>query len=84
MLPIELEIYFNTDETESLEKMGIESHVKNCEKRLMTFYTINAIGPAKEKDGFEHGLIYTGDESFSSVLTYKELKEILNPQQNSI
>jgi hypothetical protein len=84
MLPLELQIYFNTDETDNLEKMGIESDVRNCETRFMTFYTINAIGSAKEKDGFEHGLIYTGDESFSSVLTYEELKQIINPQQLSI
>ncbi len=84
MLPIELEIYFNTDETENLEKMGIDYDVRNCEKRLMTFYTINAIGFTKEKDGFEHGLIYTGDQSFSSVLNYTELKQLLNPQQDSI
>jgi len=84
MLPIELEIYFNTEETENLEKMGLDYHVNNCEKRLMTFYNINAIGSHKEKDGFEHGVVYTGDESFSSVLTYKELKEVLNPQQQSI
>jgi hypothetical protein len=84
MLPIELEIYFNTDETDNLQKMGLDSHVSNCETRLMTFYTINAIGSAKESDGFEHGLIYTGDESFSSVLTYEQLKKVLNPQQESI
>jgi len=78
MLPIELPIYFNTEETANLEKMGIDSHVKNCEIRLMTFFAINAIGSAKEPDGFEYGIIYTGDQSFSSVLTYKELKESLN------
>jgi len=77
MLPIELPIYFNTDETSNLEKMGIDSHVKNCEVRLMTFFAINAIGSAKESDDFEYGIIYTGDGSFSSVLTYKELKELL-------
>jgi hypothetical protein len=77
MLPIELPIYFNTDETANLEKMGLDSHVKNCEVKLMTFFAINAIGSAKESDGFEYGIIYTGDESFSSVLTYKELKELL-------
>jgi hypothetical protein len=84
MLPIELEIYFNTEETTNLEKMGLGAHVKNCEVRLMTFFSINAIGSAEELDGFEYGIIHTGDESFSSVLTYKELKEKLNPQQNSI
>jgi hypothetical protein len=84
MLPIELPIYFNTEETANLEKMGIDSHVKNCEIRLMTFFAINAIGSAKEPDGFEYGIIYTGDESFSSVYTYKELKELLNPEQQSI
>ena len=78
MLPIELPIYFNTDETANLEKMGLDSHVKNCEIRLMTFFAINAIGSARESDDFEYGIIYTGDESFSSVLTYTELKELLN------
>jgi hypothetical protein len=84
MLPIELEVYFNTEETENLESLGIDSHVTNCETRLMTFFTINAIGIAKEKDGFEYGLIYTGDENFATVLTYEKLKQLLNPQQNSI
>jgi hypothetical protein len=84
MIPIELQIYFNTDETDNLEKMGLESSVKNCETRFMTFYVINAIGSGTEADGFEYGIIHTGDESFSSVLTYEELKQIINPQQLSI
>lgn len=84
MLPIELPIYFNTDETSKLEKMGIGAHVKNCEVRLMTFFFINAIGSAEESDGFEYGIIHTGDESFSSVYTYEKLKQLLNPQQESI
>jgi hypothetical protein len=84
MIPIELQIYFNTEETDNLEKMGLESSVRNCETRFMTFYTINAIGSAIEVDGFEYGLIHTGDESFSTVLTYEELRQIINPQQNSI
>ena len=84
MIPIELQIYFNTDETDNLQKMGLDSHVTNCEKRLMTFYTINAIGSATEIDGFEYGLIHTGDDTFATVLTYEQLKKVLNPQQESI
>jgi hypothetical protein len=84
MPPIELEIYFNTEETKNLEKMGLDSHVNNCETKFMTFFSINAIGSAKEPDGFEYGVIYTGDESFSSVLTYSQLKEKLNSQQQNI
>ncbi|MEY3085978.1 MAG: hypothetical protein RL037_2197 [Bacteroidota bacterium] len=84
MLPIELEIYFNTDETDNLEKMGLTSHVTNCETRLMTFFKIDAIGIAKEPDGFEYGIIYSAADNFASVLTYEELKQLLNPQQQSI
>lgn len=84
MIPIELQIYFNTDETDNLEKMGIEADVRNCETRFMTFYTINAIGSATEIDGFEYGLIHTGDDTFATVLTYEELKQIINPQQATI
>jgi hypothetical protein len=84
MLPIELPIYFNTDETDNLEKMGLDSHVSNCEVRILTFYNINAIGPSKEDDGFEFSLIYTGDASFSCVHTYEQLKQLLNPQQPTI
>ena len=84
MLPIELPIYFNTDETDNLSKMGLDSHVTNCEIKLVTFFNINAIGSAKEDDGFEYSLIYTGDESFACTYTYEELKALLNPQQNSL
>ncbi len=84
MLPIELPIYFNTDETDNLLKMGMDYHIKNCEIRTLTFFQITAIGPAKEDDGFKFSLIYIGGDSFSCVHTYEVLKELLNPQQNSI
>ena len=67
MLPIELEIYFNTDETDNLEKMGLTSHVTNCETRLMTFFKIDAIGIAKEPDGFEYGIIYSAADNLSLI-----------------
>ena len=84
MLPIELPIYFNTDETDNLLKMGMDYHIKNCEIRILTFFQISAIGPAIEDDGFKYSLIYTSADSFSCVHTYEELKTLLNPQQQSI
>ena len=84
MIPIELPIYFNTDETDSMVKMGLDSHVANCEIRTLTFYNINAIGPAEEDDGFKFSLIYLGGDSFSCVHTYEVLKELLNPKQDTI
>ena len=84
MLPIELEVYFNTDETDNLEKMGLASHVTNCETKLMTFFKIDAIGIAKEQDGFEYGIVYSAADNFATVLTYEELKQLLNLQQQSI
>lgn len=79
MIPIELQIYFSTEETDNLKKMGLGFSVKNCETRFMTFYVIDAIGSATEIDGFEYGVIRTGTEIFFSVLTYEQLKQIINP-----
>lgn len=76
-VPVELQIYFHTDGTATCKELDIDYHISECEVRLMTFYNISCISPAKEPDGFEYGIIHCGDNSFASVLTYEQLKQKL-------
>lgn len=77
-LPVELPIYFNTDDTSALESLGIEPNIRNCELKSVTFFTIDAIAPYKEDDGFEYSIIYSGGTEFACKYTYVTIKQILN------
>ena len=73
-MELELEIYFHTDETaDILEETG-EFPLHKCDVRLMTFYSIDCVAPFVENE-VEYAKVFSGSNSFISVLTYEEVKQ---------
>ena len=75
-MSVEVEVYYHTDQTSSLQKMDMGFHITDCETRFMTFCNIVGFAPAAEEDGFTYGKIYTGAGEFSTPLKYEELKKL--------
>lgn len=72
---IELEIFYHTDETRALGGLDIDYDLSDCEKRKMTFYHINAIGPyIDEKRERKFCSIHTNNSEYISPLSYEEIK----------
>lgn len=78
MKPIELEIFFYEKEQMKMVELGLEDEIpsKECSKRKMTFFNINAIAPYKE-DGETYSAIHCNGTSFVSPVKYDELKKLL-------
>lgn len=77
MKPLELPIFHHNDQTSSLSELGIDFNVEDCTIKSMTFYSINAIG-IDTQDGKDYGLIFSNGDSFTSPLSYEELKKKLS------
>ena len=73
---VEIEVYYHTDQTSSLQKMDMGFHITDCETRVMTFCSIIGFAPVVEEDGFTYCKIYTGAGEFSTPLKYEELKKL--------
>lgn len=73
MKPLELPIFHHSDQTASLMDLDIDFDIKDCTVKAMTFYSINAIG-IDHQDGKDYGLIFSNGDSFTSPLSYAELK----------
>ena len=44
-MSIEIEVYYHTDQTSSLQKMGMGFHITDCETRLMTLCNVAGANP---------------------------------------
>ena len=75
-MSIEVEVYYHTNQTSSLQKMDMGFHITDCEIRVMTFCNIVGFAPAVEEDGFTYGKIFTATGDFSTPLKYEELKKL--------
>ena len=75
-MSVEVEVYYHTEQTSSLQKMDMGFHITDCETRFMTFCSIVGFAPAVEENGFTYGKIYTGAGEFSTPLKYEELKKL--------
>ena len=75
-MSVEIEVYYHTDQTRNLEKMGMDFSITDCEIRVMTFCNIVGFAPAVEEDGFTYGRIFTATGDFSTPLKYEELKKL--------
>ena len=75
-MSIEVEVYYHTNQTSSLQKMDMGFHITDCEIRVMTFCNIVGFAPAVEEDGFIYGRIFTATGDFSTPLKYEELKKL--------
>lgn len=80
MKGIELPIFHLNDQTETLQDLGINYDYTNCEVKLVTFYNIDALG-IDINMGKEYGLLFSGGTTFTSSLTYDELKVKLSSHE---
>lgn len=77
MKPIELPVFFHTDETASMIKLDIDCKISDNEIRPVTFYNIESISPYYDslEDGMEYCKVYTASDYFIANITYKDLKQ---------
>lgn len=72
---IELDIFFNNQEQNELDKLGIgETNIEDSVVRKTMFYKIDTIHPYKDK----YTMIYSSGEIFICPMEYDKLKELLN------
>jgi len=73
MIPIELPILFNTDETATLNKAGMDYLYKDCEVKEVLFFNINYIIKIIDDDGLEYSKIGVNGDCFIVNMNYKAL-----------
>ena len=77
---IELDVFFHTDKTASLQELDLDYNVEDCEIRTMCFMEIVAIAPHFVGDK-EYTTIHANGSEFICTMDYesllKELSEIL-------
>lgn len=72
---IEIDILWHTDQTRSLDEMDIDYDLDDCEKRRITFYSIDAI--IKRSDNTEYTNIYACGTMFVTKMNYSSLKKLI-------
>lgn len=77
MLPIELPILFNTDETASLNKVGVNYLYKDCDVKDVCFFNITYIIKIIDDDGLEYSKIGVNGDVFIVNMNYKALIEYI-------
>jgi hypothetical protein len=77
MRPIELDVYFHTEETQSKKELGLPYNYIDCEVRRSLFFNIDAVTTEISDNGVENCIIHSGGDNFSVPYEYKELKGIL-------
>lgn len=73
-MEIELDIFFNTSETSTLNDLGVEFSLNQSETRKVTFYNINGIAPYFDKDDTEYCAILSNGSEFIANETYTVIK----------
>lgn len=68
-------IYYNTESTKTLNDLGIEYNLSDCDIRDVIFLHINVIGRYIEDD-IEGTTIYANGREFISPLKINEVKEL--------
>lgn len=68
-------IYYNTESTTTLNDLGIEYNLSDCDIRDVIFLHINVIGRYIEDD-IEGTTIYANGREFISPLKINEVKEL--------
>lgn len=79
MKPLEIEVFFHTDQTTSLRDLDIQYNLSDCDVRKVTFYRIDAIGIFIDDDAdkSEYSSIYSSGNTFNCPLKYAELKKLV-------
>lgn len=76
MKPIELQIFFHTENTSRLNELGVRTDIAKTELRPMTFDNIKAISPYYE-GGNDFCAIHTNGTEYICNMPYHSLKKIL-------
>jgi hypothetical protein len=74
---IEIPILIYTDADFELEKLGIQSSIKNTSVALFTFYHINAIN-RYEEEGIEYTSIMCNGKDYVTPLPMEIVKQLIN------
>jgi len=69
-------IYYNTESTTTLNDLGIEYNLSDCDIRDVIFLQINAIGRYIEND-IEGTTIYANGVEFISPLKINEIRKLI-------
>lgn len=74
--PIDLFIFHHTDETDTMQRVGVDYPMDNAELRKITFYTINAVSQFFD-DGNEYASIHTNGSQYICPMTKDKLNELI-------
>lgn len=76
---IELNILYNTEETQKLAELELDVPIEDSEERIMTFYRIDYIRKYySKKSGIkEYSVVGVAGDEWICTLTYAELKKKL-------
>jgi hypothetical protein len=77
MLPIELPVFFNTNETKSLNVAGVNYLYKDCEVKEVCFFNITYIHKIIDDDGSEYSKIGVNGDTFIVNMNYNQLIEYI-------
>jgi hypothetical protein len=69
-------IYYNTESTKTLNDLGIEYNLSDCDIRDVIFLHINVIGRYIEDD-IEGTTIYANGREFISPLKINEIRKLI-------
>jgi len=76
--PLEIDTYWNSPEFEEMRELGIDCEYIPVFKKI-TFYTVDHIFSCESKnEPIEKGYIMSGGEQYRTVLTYQELKALID------
>lgn len=73
MLPIKVQVLYNTEDTTTKENCGIPVDLSEYEQREMTFFTIDAIGSYKSDTGETYAKIFSSGAEFLTLITPNDL-----------
>ena len=77
MKPIELEVFFHTENTSNMKALDIDYPMTDCDIRNVTFYSIEHISPWIDTEGTEYCEITSGGQTVISSLSYLQVKELI-------
>lgn len=79
---IELPIYHEPEESESLADLGIKSNITDCVTKRMTFYNIEAIGTYTEEDR-DMSVVFSNWMDFICPWGYERLKKFVEGYEHN-
>lgn len=77
-MEIELKCLWHTDDTRPMEELGLDYKVDDLERRVVTFYRIDAISRNDFDDNHSFCNIHSGGEKWICVYSYAAVKSLLN------